>query len=147
MDAVTQERAGAQQAETAVDIGVALGFWKELAHPSQLLQILCQVGLDEGIVGLGQPPCSEHEFSGTAGGETGRERVAQAPAIPSMPGATEFLALAQAGFCVFAQGLRRMAIHHGLADDGADAAGFSLPEDGVRGLGMDGGVQNRRGGA
>ena len=37
VNAMTQERAGAQQAEAAVDVGVAVGLWEESVHPFQFL--------------------------------------------------------------------------------------------------------------
>ena len=142
-----QEGAGAQEVRAAVDVGVMVGLREEAVNPGQLLQVLGQVGLDEGAIIPGQPSRPGHEFPGTAGGEAGGECVLEAPPVPTVPCPAELLTRPQAGGGVFEQGLGRVAVHHGLADDRADAAGFRLAEDRVRGVGMDGGVQDRRGGA
>ena len=146
VDAVAEERARAQQAETLVDLGVALGPGEELVHRLDLAAVLAQVGLQVAVRVLLQQRARRLELRlGRGDGEARRHRIELPPL--AMPALDEGLGVGVGALCGVAERGRRAPVHQHLAGDHARVAAVGLGEEGLRRLRVHRAVDRRRGGA
>ena len=144
---MAQQGARAQQAGPGVDLGVVRAIREQLLDPGQFLQVLAEVGLHVGAGPLREAPGPGQQGRGAGGGVARGEGILQAAAIPAMPGLAEVQTLGERRLGSLQQAGRGEAVHHDLAQDGADAAAFGFQEGVVGGLGVHGAVDRGGGGA
>ena len=145
VDAMGKDRAGPDQAEAVVDVEIVRGLRKALRDERDLAGIFGEVGVEQHIRVLGDERSGIGELLGAGGGrEARRDRITQAPA--AAPAGDQGRGVGAAGGDAVAQALRP-EVHQHLAGDDPHVACQRCFEQGVDRACMDGGEDERAGGA
>ncbi len=146
MDDMAVKPAGSEQPVPFVGVEIVARRGVERFHPGDLVGLLREVGLHQAVGMRGPERAQGLKLSGRRGRRKARSYDVGEPALP-VPALQKPLALVMGRLRRVAQPLGRgVAVHAGLAGKGAQAALFSLGEEGIDAFGMDGAVgTDRRG--
>ena len=125
---MAEDRLGADEAETIVDVEVAARRRKERLGQRDLGVVFAQMRLHVAIRKFARQRAGGGEFSVARGdGEARRDRIVEPPlAVPALD---QRLALVKTLFGRIGEFERRVAVHHHLARDHARAALFAGGEE------------------
>ena len=148
VDGVREEGSGPQATGAVVDVEVVAGLGEQLGDRGDLAAVLGDVRLPRGAVVVRQGGRLAQQVGAAADREAGREGVAEATVGGAVPALAELGRLAQARLEALRGGQALVvaeAIHHDLAERGADAVRLRGPEAGIQAVGPDGAVARERG--